>query len=59
MEGHGGGGCPVPGAARRAYGVMVFTVEGGAITAVTGFSKPELFPHFDLPDSLDTSTTPR
>ena len=41
----------------RAYGVMVFAVEGGAITAVTGFPNPDLFVPFDLPDRLDTPTT--
>jgi RNA polymerase sigma-70 factor, ECF subfamily len=35
-----------------AYGVMVFAVEGGAITAVTGFPSPDLFPYFDLPGGL-------
>jgi RNA polymerase sigma-70 factor, ECF subfamily len=44
---------------RRAYGVMVFSVERGAIAAVTGFPNPELFPHFELPDSLEPSTTAR
>jgi RNA polymerase sigma-70 factor (ECF subfamily) len=38
---------------RRAYGLMLFAAEGGAITTITGFPKPELFPHFDLPDTLD------
>jgi RNA polymerase sigma-70 factor, ECF subfamily len=35
-----------------AYGVMVFAVERGAITTVTGFPNPDLFPYFDLPAGL-------
>jgi len=36
----------------QAYGVMVHTVEGDAITAITAFPGPSLFSAFDLPLSF-------
>jgi len=33
----------------RGYGIMVFTVAGGAVTTITGFSDPGLFGIFGLP----------
>ena len=34
----------------RAYGIMVFAVEGDRIAGITGFAGyPELFPVFELP----------
>jgi RNA polymerase sigma-70 factor (ECF subfamily) len=33
----------------RAYGLMVLTLDGGAIAGITGFSDPSLFPFFGLP----------
>jgi RNA polymerase sigma-70 factor (ECF subfamily) len=43
-----------PGAASsRAYGLMVFALEGGRIAGITGFAGyPELFPRFGLPLEL-------
>lgn len=35
-----------------AYGIMVLTVDGGAIAEITGFTDPSLFPLFGLPDRL-------
>ena len=35
--------------ARRGYGIMVLTTHHGAITTITGFPDPTLFPTFDLP----------
>lgn len=32
----------------RAYGVMVFSVENGAITGIVGFADPMLYEHFGL-----------
>jgi RNA polymerase sigma-70 factor, ECF subfamily len=38
----------------RAYGLMVFAVEGDRIAGITGFAGyPELFPAFGLPAALD------
>jgi RNA polymerase sigma-70 factor (ECF subfamily) len=38
----------------RAYGLMVFAVEGDRIAGITGFAGyPELFPVFGLPAALD------
>jgi RNA polymerase sigma-70 factor, ECF subfamily len=38
----------------RAYGIMVFAVEGNRIAGITGFAGyPELFPAFGLPAELD------
>lgn len=34
----------------RAYGIMVFTIEGDEIGEITGFGDPALFPLFGLPD---------
>jgi RNA polymerase sigma-70 factor (ECF subfamily) len=43
-----------PEAAFRAYGVMVFALDGDRIAGITGFAEyPELFPLFDLPPVLD------
>lgn len=43
-----------PGDAFRAYGMMVFALEGTRIAGITGFaSYPELFPRFGLPAALD------
>jgi RNA polymerase sigma-70 factor (TIGR02960 family) len=36
----------------RAYGLMVLTIEGDRITAITGFPDTSVFPHFGLPRSL-------
>jgi hypothetical protein len=36
---------------------MVLSVQGGAISAITGFPKPELYPYFDLPEELDAQAT--
>ncbi len=33
----------------RGYGIMVLTVAGDQIAAITGFPDPDLFPIFDLP----------
>jgi RNA polymerase sigma-70 factor (TIGR02960 family) len=48
-------GCylPVPHAAiARAYGLLVLTLEGDRITAITWFSDPGLFPRLGLPRTL-------
>ena len=38
----------------RAYGIMVFAVEGERIAGITGFAGyPELFPVFGLPTELN------
>jgi RNA polymerase sigma-70 factor (ECF subfamily) len=37
----------------RAYGIMVLTVEGERLAAITGFPGPEVFALFGLPMSLD------
>jgi RNA polymerase sigma-70 factor, ECF subfamily len=43
-----------PGEPFRAYGIMVFAVEGDRIAGITGFAGyPELYPAFGLPDELD------
>jgi RNA polymerase sigma-70 factor, ECF subfamily len=34
----------------RAYGVMVFTFDGGAISSIVGFADASLFMRFDLPE---------
>jgi RNA polymerase sigma-70 factor (ECF subfamily) len=41
--------------ARRhdAYGIMVLTVDGDRLTAITGFPGPDAFDLFDLPTTLD------
>jgi RNA polymerase sigma-70 factor, ECF subfamily len=37
----------------RAYGIIVFAVEGDRIAGITGFAgNPELFPVFELPSEL-------
>jgi RNA polymerase sigma-70 factor (ECF subfamily) len=41
-----------------AYGIMVLTVEKGAISAITGFADPDLFRVFELPTSLDRTRKP-
>jgi RNA polymerase sigma-70 factor (ECF subfamily) len=39
-----------PGEPFRAYGLMVFALDGDRIAGITGFAGyPELFPVFDLP----------
>jgi RNA polymerase sigma-70 factor, ECF subfamily len=35
----------------RAYGIMLFSAAGGAITGITGFPDPGLFSYFELPQS--------
>ena len=37
----------------RAYGIMVLTIHGGAISGITGFADPGLFPSFALPEVVD------
>jgi RNA polymerase sigma-70 factor (ECF subfamily) len=37
----------------EAYGLMVLTLDGGAIAEITGFADPTLFPAFGLPNRLD------
>jgi RNA polymerase sigma-70 factor (ECF subfamily) len=40
-----------PGEPSRAYGIMVFAVDGDRIAGITGFARyPELFPRFELPE---------
>jgi hypothetical protein len=39
----------------RAYGLMVLTLEGDRISAITWFSDNSVFPHFGLPRTLRTS----
>jgi RNA polymerase sigma-70 factor, ECF subfamily len=42
-----------PGEPFRAYGIMVFALEGERIAGITGFAGyPELYPVFGLPDEL-------
>jgi RNA polymerase sigma-70 factor (ECF subfamily) len=42
-----------PGEPFRAYGMMVFALDGDRIAGITGFAGyPELFPVFGLPDEL-------
>jgi RNA polymerase sigma-70 factor (ECF subfamily) len=42
-----------PGEPYRAYGIMVFAVEGDRLAGITGFAGyPELFPVFELPTEL-------
>lgn len=43
---------PDDGGACRGYGLMVFTTDGEAITTITGFPDPDLFPVFGLPASV-------
>lgn len=38
----------------RAYGLMVLTLEGDQICAITGFPDSSVFPHFGLPRTLRT-----
>ena len=43
-----------PDAPSRAYGIMVFAVDGDRIAGITGFAGyPELFPLFELPAAID------
>ena len=37
--------------------MMVLTLAGDRVAAVTGFPDPELFPIFDLPQNSATPTT--
>jgi RNA polymerase sigma-70 factor (ECF subfamily) len=51
-------GCYVPDtqtAIARAYGLMVLTLEGDAISAITWFGDNSVFPHFGLPRTLRIS----
>ncbi len=42
-----------PGEPFRAYGIMVFALDGDRIAGITGFAGyPELFPLFELPSKL-------
>ncbi|WP_328422194.1 RNA polymerase subunit sigma-70 [Streptomyces sp. NBC_00443] len=41
-----------------AYGIMVLTVDTDAITEITGFTDPALFPLFGLPDHLSDEDVP-
>jgi RNA polymerase sigma-70 factor (TIGR02960 family) len=36
----------------RAYGLMVLTLEGNRVSAITGFPDTSIFPHFGLPRTL-------
>jgi hypothetical protein len=36
----------------HAYGVMVLTVRGDRVAAITGFANPSVFPYFGLPRTL-------
>jgi RNA polymerase sigma-70 factor (ECF subfamily) len=48
-------GCYVPDAhtaIARPYGLIVLTLEGGAIAAITWFADTGVFPHFGLPRTL-------
>jgi len=50
-------GCylPLPGTGiARAYGLLVLTLEGDRIAAITGFHDTSIFPHFGLPRTLRT-----
>jgi RNA polymerase sigma-70 factor (ECF subfamily) len=40
------------------FALKVLTVDGGLITAITGFVTPHLFPVFGLPGRLLSSTVP-
>lgn len=42
-----------PGGGSTAYGIMVLTVDGTAISEITGFADPALFPLFGLPSRLE------
>ena len=35
------------------YGIMVFTITGDGIAAITGFPSPDLFERFGLPPTCD------
>jgi RNA polymerase sigma-70 factor (TIGR02960 family) len=51
-------GCYLPdahSAIARAYGVMVLTLEGDRISAITWFGDNSVFPHFGLPRTLRIS----
>jgi RNA polymerase sigma-70 factor (TIGR02960 family) len=43
----------------RAYGLMVLTLEGGRVSAITGFPDTSVFPHFGLPRTLGIDHLPR
>jgi hypothetical protein len=48
-------GCYVPdarAAIARSYGLMVLTLEGDRISAITWFGDRSVFPHFGLPRTL-------
>jgi RNA polymerase sigma-70 factor (ECF subfamily) len=48
-----GGYLPVPGTEiARAHGLLVLTLEGNEISAITWFADPSVFPHFGLPRVL-------
>jgi hypothetical protein len=36
----------------HAYGLMVLTLRGGRVAAITGFPDTSVFPHFGLPRTL-------
>jgi RNA polymerase sigma-70 factor (ECF subfamily) len=36
----------------RGYGLMVLTLRGGHVSAITGFPETGVFPHFGLPRTL-------
>jgi RNA polymerase sigma-70 factor (ECF subfamily) len=43
----------------RGYGIMVLTTDGDYVTSITGFPDPDLFPTFDLPNTLRETDRPR
>jgi hypothetical protein len=48
-------GCYLPDtqtAIARAYGLMVLTLEGDQVSAITWFGDNSVFPHFGLPRTL-------
>lgn len=54
-------GCYLPdtqAAMARAYGLIVLTLEGGAIAAITWFGDTGVFPHFGLPRTLPDQEPP-
>jgi len=45
--------------APEAYGVMVLSIAGGSITAITGFADADLFRLFDLPATMEQGVSPK
>ena len=43
---------PAPGASAHAHGLVVLTLAGDKISAITRFGDNSLFPHFGLPRTL-------